>query len=44
MFTVTLILVCLALGLAIVSSSGRVPLWAAVFVLAVAELLQLWPR
>ena len=44
MFTITIVLVFLAIGLAVVSSGGRVPLWAAVFVLGLAELVQLWPR
>jgi hypothetical protein len=44
MFAITVLLAFLALGLAIVSSGGRVPLWPAVFVLGLLELLQLWPQ
>jgi hypothetical protein len=44
MLTIVAVLVLIALGLAVASSSGRVPLWPAVFVLCLVELLQLWPR
>lgn len=43
MIAVTVLLALCALALAVVSSSGRFPLWPAVFVLALVELLQLWP-
>jgi len=42
MFALTVLLAVLALGLSVVSSAGRVPLWPAVFVLALLELVQLW--
>jgi hypothetical protein len=44
MFTVTVLLVFAAFALAVVSSSGRVPLWTSVVLLCVVELLQSWPR
>ena len=44
MFPLLLVLVMCALVLALVSVAGRIPLWPAVFVLALIELIQLWPR
>ena len=41
---ITVILALAALALALAAAGGRVPLWPSVFVLAVLELLQLWPR
>ena len=44
MFPLLVILYFLALAIAIASSGGRLPLWPAVFVLALAALIQLWPQ
>lgn len=42
--TVGILLAVLAFILAVVSAAGRVPLWAAVILLSVAELLRQLPR
>lgn len=44
MFTVTFVLVCAAFVLTLLAAAGKGPLWSAVFVLIVVELLQLLPR
>jgi hypothetical protein len=44
MLTVTLILAVLALLLAIASAVNRAPLWVAVTLLAIVELLHVLPR
>ena len=44
MFPLLIVLVLVALTLAVASSGGRVPLWGAVLVLCIIELIQLWPR
>lgn len=41
--TLYLILVLIALGLAVGSAAGKVPLWTAVFVLCIALLLRALP-
>ncbi len=43
MLTVLLILALIALGLTIWAATGKGPLWAAVFVLCVIELLRQLP-
>lgn len=43
MLTLTLVIVIAAFCMALASSAGRVPLWAAVILLCFAQLLQLWP-
>jgi hypothetical protein len=44
MVTILVLLVFCALVLALAAVGGRVPLWPAVFVLGLVELIQLWPR
>lgn len=44
MLPIVVVLVFVAFVLALASVSGRVPLWASVFVLCLIELLQQWPR
>jgi len=44
MITVLTLLMLIALGLVVGSIYGRVPLWSAVFVVVVANLLFLWGR
>lgn len=44
MFPVIALLAVIAMILSVVSASGRVPLWPAVFVLALLALLAAWPR
>jgi hypothetical protein len=44
MFPVLILLVFCSLILALINVAGRIPLWPAVFVLGLAELIQLWPR
>ena len=41
--TVILLLVLVAFALTVVAATGRVPLWAAVFVLCVVALVQILP-
>lgn len=44
MLTVTQILVVLALALTIVAATGRVPLWPAVLLVVIVQMLGTWPR
>jgi len=44
MLTVTLLLVLAAFALTIASAMGRAPLWAAVVLLCLMELLRVLPR
>ncbi len=43
MLTVFVILILIAIGLTVASISGKPPLWAAVFVLCLIELLRVLP-
>ncbi len=43
MLNVFLILILIAIGLAVASIAGKVPLWASVFVLCLIELLRVLP-
>jgi len=44
MLPLVLVLLLIAVALTLASVSGRVPLWPAVFVICLLELVQLWPR
>lgn len=45
MITLTALLLLIALGLAVAAAIGKAPLWVAVLILTVANLLTLgWPR
>lgn len=42
MLSIVVLLALVAGGLAVASASTKVPLWPAVFVLALLELIQVW--
>lgn len=42
--TIPLLLVAAGALLALGAATNKIPLWPAVFVLAVAQLLEVWPR
>ena len=44
MLTLSLLLLLAAFICTIISAAGKLPLWVAVFILIVLELLQSWPR
>jgi hypothetical protein len=44
MLTLTQILVVMALAFTLVAATGRLPLWPAVLLIAIVQMLTVWPR